>query len=109
MSVFPDRLKVMRDARRFTQEEVAARANVPLRMYQRYETGKNSPTLDVVIRLADALETSTDYLAGRVDDPTPPNEIYTQEEREIVELLRRQRERAAKAENPTNNPLLKPT
>lgn len=34
-----------------------------------FETGNRSPSFDNLRRLADALEVTTDYLLGRVDDP----------------------------------------
>lgn len=51
----------------------------------RYETDKNDPTADVLVKLADALHTSVDWLVGRSN----ANEfLLSEDEREIVELLR---------------------
>lgn len=36
-----------------------------------WKNGGN-PSADVLIKLADELECSIDYLLGRTDDPTPP-------------------------------------
>jgi hypothetical protein len=36
------------------------------------ERGKKHVWVDTLLRLADTLECSLDYLAGRTDDPTPP-------------------------------------
>lgn len=35
-----------------------------------YETGKRQPDLEMLIKIADTLGCSTDYLLGRVDHPT---------------------------------------
>lgn len=58
----------------------------------RYERGENIPTGDVLVKMADALDTTTDWLLGRTDYPDKPmrgtgdlDEI----EIEAVQLLRR--------------------
>jgi transcriptional regulator with XRE-family HTH domain len=45
-------------ARGFTQSDIAARANVDVRHIRAIETGAGAPSLDVLITLTDALETS---------------------------------------------------
>ena len=39
--------------------------------YSKIETGKRNMTFEQCRRIADALETSMDYLAGRTADPRP--------------------------------------
>lgn len=46
---------------------MAGRLGITLRAYQYYEEGKHVPDLDGLVALADVLEVSLDYLAGRVD------------------------------------------
>lgn len=50
-----------------TQEDLAAKAEIPLPQYRRYESGKAFPSLEELIRLADVLACSTDWLLGRVN------------------------------------------
>ena len=40
--------------------------------YFRYEQGDRDLPTDILIRLADYYDASTDYILGRTDDPTPP-------------------------------------
>lgn len=66
---FSDALKRFRKERKLTQKQAAQLAGVAERVYQSYEYGKVVPTVTVLIALADALDVSLDYLAGRSDDP----------------------------------------
>ena len=65
--MFNKRLREMRMKRKFTQQNMADKLNVALRSYQCYETGTRSPSLDLLILIADVLHVSTDYLLGRDD------------------------------------------
>ena len=67
--VFKDRLKAARDLRKWSQSELAGRAGLPPRTIAHFEAGSRKPSFDTLRRLATALEVTTDYLLGRVDDP----------------------------------------
>jgi transcriptional regulator with XRE-family HTH domain len=43
---------------------VARRAEIPYTTYWRIETGQNGPSLDVLVRIAAALEVTLDELVG---------------------------------------------
>lgn len=66
---FPERLKEIRNNKGLTQKQVAELIGITARNYQYYEAGGKEPTLSNLMALADALEVSMDYLAGRVDNP----------------------------------------
>lgn len=59
--IFCDNLKSLRAKLGLTQEQAAEKMGVTQSTYSSYESGKGSPTLDLVERLADVLE---------VDDPS---------------------------------------
>ena len=63
--MFNKRLREMRMKRGFTQQKLADTLNIALRSYQCYETGTRTPCYDLLIRLADVLDVSLDYLMGR--------------------------------------------
>lgn len=67
MNEFSKRLREIRRKKGFKQREMAGRLGITLRAYQYYEEGKHVPDLDGLVALADVLEVSLDYLAGRVD------------------------------------------
>ena len=65
--MFNKRLREMRMKRGFTQQRMADGINVALRSYQCYESGTRTPSFDLLIKIADTLDVSTDYLLGRDD------------------------------------------
>ena len=67
--VFKDRLKAARDLRKWSQSDLAGRAGLPPSSIAHFEAGSRKPSFDTLRRLATALEVTTDYLLGRVDDP----------------------------------------
>ena len=68
MSLFSDRVKELRKARKMTQRQMADVLGITERSYQRYEA-ENNPNNETLIKLADFFDVSTDYLLGRSDNP----------------------------------------
>ena len=63
--MFKDRLKEKRLEAGFTQVELAGKAGVTTRTIQNYELGNRKPAnMEVIQRIADALNTTTEYLLG---------------------------------------------
>lgn len=62
----------MREDHDLTQRKLAAMLHMPQPQYNRYERGLRDIPTDILIQLADIFDTSTDYLLGRTDDPSPP-------------------------------------
>jgi transcriptional regulator with XRE-family HTH domain len=67
--IFRDRLRKARDLRGWNQGDLAERAGMPASSIAHFESGSRKPSFDTLRRLANALEMTTDYLLGRVDDP----------------------------------------
>lgn len=65
--MFGKRLREMRMLRHFTQQQLADLLNIALRSYQKYEQGEREPSYNTLIRVADILDVSVDYLLGRDD------------------------------------------
>ena len=65
--MFNNRLREVRMSKGLTQEKLSEIVGVGLRNYQYYEQGKHVPSFDVLIKLADVLNVSIDYLVGRDD------------------------------------------
>lgn len=86
-----DRFRALRQQRGFTHEEMAERLAVHARQINRYESGSSHPHTDVVARMAEVLNVSTDYLLGIVDDPTPYIRIdnLTPQEKNVLSAMRR--------------------
>jgi transcriptional regulator with XRE-family HTH domain len=68
--IFQERLRIAREQlRKWSQSELAGRAGMPPSSIAHFETGSRKPSFDTLRKLANALEVTTDYLLGRVDDP----------------------------------------
>lgn len=59
---FGDRLRQLRKQRNLSQTELGRRAKLHYTHIGRYERGESRPSADALGRLAEALDTSTDYL-----------------------------------------------
>lgn len=58
-------LKFARRMKDITQKELAEKVGVTLQTISYYERGKVDPTGRVIVKMADALDVTTDYLLGR--------------------------------------------
>lgn len=68
--VLAQRLRQCRKERGFTQWQMAVYCNITEKAYQNYELMTREPKLEILVRIADVLQVSLDYLTGRTDDPT---------------------------------------
>ena len=71
--VVSNSLKRFRKEFKLNQREVAKAISIPYQSYQAYEYGKSVPSSEVINKLADAYNVSTDYLLGRSENPQPTN------------------------------------
>lgn len=75
--VLGERIRQLRTERGWSQDELAAHVGSDARGISRYENGRITPSLDVLVRIAEVFNTSLDYLAVegtprrplRVEDP----------------------------------------
>ncbi len=65
MEILSERLKRTRESKGITQIEIAEKLGINRVTYTGYENGKHQPSLDILIKIADYFQTSTDYLLGR--------------------------------------------
>ena len=73
---FGQRLREIRRRRDLEQAVLAEIARVPTSSISHFERGKHKPSLDTLIRLADGLDVSIDYLVGRADSPNVHKGVY---------------------------------
>ena len=62
------RLRELRKNRGLRQKDIAETIGVSPQSYGYYENGVNKPDPEMLIKLADFFQCSTDYLLGREDD-----------------------------------------
>lgn len=73
---FGERLRKSRKGR-LNQEELASLIGVHINTISRWENGSRSPDMEMLQRLAQALNTTTGYLLGETDDPARPDAPQT--------------------------------
>ncbi|MFB5660344.1 helix-turn-helix domain-containing protein [Alteribacillus sp. HJP-4] len=80
------RLAALRKERKkWTLQETADQLGIAKSTYAGYESGYRQPSLDSLIKLADIMDTSIDYLLYRNDDSRSPLQKTTIELNEQIE------------------------
>ena len=64
---FGERLKKLRLERNLTQEALAEKLQIVKSTIAKYEKNTREPEFEILIKIADFFNTSTDYLLGRTD------------------------------------------
>ena len=73
---FGRRLKSIRETRGLSQTELGEKSGVPALMISHFETGaRPSASAATLVKLANALETSIDYLLARSDDQSASGRV----------------------------------
>ena len=65
MASFTNRLVQLRKKRGLTQQQIADEIGVNRGSYSNWEKGKREPSFENLIKLADILDTTTDFLLGK--------------------------------------------
>ena len=83
-----NRIKEMRKKRNVTQVRLSIAAEVSQETISAYESGKAEPKMEKLVRIADFLNTTTDYLLGRINDDSPIKDITNEiVDEQLTELL----------------------
>ena len=65
LTIFPERLRLLRNERQLTQRQMADLMGITERNYQRWERGEVNASGTALIFLGDYFHVSADYLLGR--------------------------------------------
>jgi transcriptional regulator with XRE-family HTH domain len=93
---FPQRLAELRKRHSLTQQQLADRIGMHVVQLRRYEAGTSQPTLDVIRKLATALQVSADVLLFGKDERGPDDDLrlqfeavsgFDEEEKRVVRSL----------------------
>lgn len=93
---FPQRLAEFRKRHSLTQAQLAERIGTHVVQLRRYEAGSSQPTLDVIRKLATALQVSADLLLFGKDERGPDEDLrlqfeavsrFDEEEKRVVRSL----------------------
>lgn len=78
---FAERLKTLRKQVKLTQAQIAEKLNISQQAYASWERGAKKPTQDNLVKIAQVLNASIDYLVGNSDEHLKEDEL------DNVELL----------------------
>lgn len=86
-----ERLRAIREMRGMTQDDLGRVVGTSGIQIYRYENGKTEPATELLVGIARALEVTTDYLLGLVDDVDErlQEEGLSPEERALLAAFRR--------------------
>lgn len=73
--------------KKWTQKYVSDKIGVARVTYTAYENGTKTPPSDIINKLADLYEVSTDYLLGRTDHPHAIKEEHQEIDKDLREFL----------------------
>ncbi len=65
------RIRDLREDKDLTQKQIAEFLGMSQTGYSKYETGENDIPTQILIKLADYYDTSTDYILSRTNNPKP--------------------------------------
>ncbi|KMY78116.1 transcriptional regulator [Leuconostoc mesenteroides subsp. dextranicum] len=65
MSITANRIKELRKQKKLTQSELAKKINASRMAIANYETDRNNPSYAMLSLIADALDTTVEYLQGK--------------------------------------------
>jgi transcriptional regulator with XRE-family HTH domain len=69
LNIFSERLRSLRLKQKGTLQKVGDAVGCNRQAIGNFENARKSPSLDMIIALADYFDVSLDYLVGRSDDP----------------------------------------
>lgn len=81
-------LRVLRESKGYTQQQLADLVGVSQKSIQKYETTKYEPDIKTLMRLADVFEVSVDYLVGHQPLGEDPRFPITNNEFLFIEQFR---------------------
>lgn len=83
-----ERLISLRERKGWTKTEAARRLNIATSTYSGYEYGHRKPDNEMLIKLSDLYEVSTDYLLGKdADSSSDDFEAFMFEDKEAFDAL----------------------
>lgn len=80
-----ERIKELRSKKKLTQSELAEQVGLSYIQIGRYEKHKSRPSADVLQKLADALDTTTDYLMNGNSEEIASGKIT---DRDLIDLFK---------------------
>tara|TARA_B110000027_G_C16019672_1_gene255768 strand:+ start:306 stop:638 length:333 start_codon:yes stop_codon:yes gene_type:complete len=70
-----NKIATLRKAKKWSQEELAKKVNSSRVMIGNYERNSNTPSIDIILKIAKVFDVSIDYLAGEGQFSTYNKEV----------------------------------
>lgn len=80
-------LKIIRKKKNITQVKLSFMGNVSQSSIVSYENNTKLPSVETLVKLADGLNTSTDYLLDRTNNPLVMNDINKDDYMDLISLF----------------------
>lgn len=90
MKTFGERVSTLRNNKGLSQSELAGRLNIAKSTLAMYETDKREPSFEVVQRIADFFNVTTDYLITGETSIKSEDHSVPHEEREFLKWVKEQ-------------------
>ncbi|MBE5846850.1 MAG: helix-turn-helix transcriptional regulator [Lachnospiraceae bacterium] len=88
-TLIPERLKSARERLNLSKAEAARRIGLTAASYVRYEAGDRRPSPQVILSIAEKMNTSVPYLSGETDDISPDViNIHKKSDPTLFELIK---------------------
>lgn len=84
---FGERLRLLRQSKKWTQQDLASRLGLTKSVISAYETSLRYPSYDILIRIAVIFKVSTDYLLGVEKEPALNTSGLSPENEQLVQQL----------------------
>ena len=81
-----ENLKEIREKKNMSQINLSVKVGLSQEVLSHYEIGNNKPNVDNLLKLADCLKCSTDYLLGRTNNPAPI-EFLDEKDLELADVI----------------------
>ena len=85
--MFGERIKELRNNHTWTQQELGDRLGVSKQSVSNWENGNIMPSIDVLVRMSDLFQTSTDYILNRENDLTLDITDLDSEQKAMVQRM----------------------
>jgi transcriptional regulator with XRE-family HTH domain len=86
-------LKKIRESKNITQSRLSIEIGVPQQTISSYESGKSKPSIKTLCKMAEFLNTSTDFLLDKTDIIHPINQLVSnglhKEELQLISMFRK--------------------
>lgn len=82
-----ENLRKIREKRNINQLKIAMDIGITQESISKYETGNAFPSREILIKLADYLNCSIDYLLNRTDNPNMNKEKISKKDEKIENLI----------------------